>query len=292
MRRFLAAVMIIVTMSPSAWADRAATYYHKAMAHKKQGQIAKAIEALQQAIAARKDYAEAHRSLGILYRKQGKIDQAVRYLKAAAALQPRSAEVHYSLGLAYFAARKRDLAMTSLAKAVELKPNDARYAAQYGILAIRLSPEVAIRYLKKAVQLSPESADYLHQLGLACRRAATKAARVDNKELRELRLQQAEKYLLEAARRKDDAGLHYDLAVLYRYKGAEAKAIEHYEYAVSLNPKLAAAWWDLGHVYTNAKQFDQAVKAYEQYLKLQSKSKDAEVARQRIKDLKGKRNGG
>jgi len=51
---------------------------------------------------------------------------------------------------------------------------------------------------------------------------------------------------------------------------------------------MANAYWDLAHMYTQTKRNKDAVKAYERYLKLRGGSKDASIARKRIKELKGK----
>jgi len=271
-----------------ALADRAASLYHKAMALKRTGKKAEAIKTLQMALAEREDYAAVHRSLGILYRQSGNLSQAIYHLQRALDLQPGSADVHYSLGLAYYQSGEKKKALESLEKATRLKPKDAQMAAQYGTMMIRIDPEKALRPLHRAVKLSPKNGDYLHQLGLAYRKASTQAGARRKEALYDRYLKKAEQYLLEASALKDSASLNFDLAVLYRRKEKPFKAIEYLRRAVELDPKLKAAWWDLGHMYKKTKQDEEAVQAFEKYIQLDG-GPSAKIARQRIKELKSKK---
>jgi tetratricopeptide (TPR) repeat protein len=267
-----------------AQADRASTHYHKAMALKRQGNIDQAIAALRQAIAERDDYAAAHRSIGVLYRQSKQYGKAVMHLERAASLQPQAADVHYSLGLAYYRNGDKEKALRAIKRASSLKPNDARMRAQLGTLMVRSDPEGAIVHLKEAVRLDPQNAGHLHQLGLAYRRASARVGKNESK--RREYLKQAQKTLEQAVALGETAELNFDLGVLYRRLDKPFKSIEHYRRALDMKPKMAAAWWDLGHMYAKSKQHEEAIAAYEQYLKLQGHSKDAPIAQKRIKELK------
>jgi tetratricopeptide (TPR) repeat protein len=71
--------------------------------------------------------------------------------------------------------------------------------------------------------------------------------------------------------------------------GKQDKAIEHYEAAIRLDPKMAAAYWDVAHMYAQKKRDADAVAAYEKYLKVTGgKTGDSDIARKRIKELKKK----
>ena len=278
---------VLLFIGGAAQADRAATYYHQAMAYKNQGKIDQAIAALKQALAERNDYAAAHRSIGILYRQRKEYGKAVMHLERATALQPKSAEVHYSLGLAYYQNGDRKKAILSMERAASLKPNDAQMRAQLGTLLIRSDPERAIVHLKEAVRLKPKDADALHQLGMAYRQASSRSEAARDERKRREYLQQAQRYLEQSLELKESPELNFDLGVLYRRLDKPTKSIEHYERAVQMNPKLAAAWWDLGHMYAKSKRDEEAIEAYEHYLKLKGGSKDAAIAKKRISELKG-----
>jgi protein O-GlcNAc transferase len=277
------------SFASTANADRASTLYRQAIAYKKQGKIPQAIAKLKDALQERSNYAAAHRSLGILYRRLKKYPKATYHLEQAAKLEPQSAQVHYSLGLVYFRAGHRAKAAKSLNKAATLDPKNAQLLASLGAVLIRMDPEQALRVLHKAVKLKPQDGEMLHQLGLAYRKAAGRAARLRQKAKVAPYMKKAEKYMVLASAFADkSARLHFDLGVLYRRTDRLNQAISHYERAVSLDPKLASAWWDLGHVYSKVKRNDDAVKAYQKYIDLRGGSGAANIARKRIKGLKGK----
>lgn len=276
-RRMRSIVPCIVLGLLSLWvtpvgADQASAHYHKGLAYKRQGKINLAIQELEKALEQREGYAAAHHSLGMLYRKKGNLTQALNHLEQAARLEPKSGLIQYSLGIAYHRAGRRGDAIVALTKAAKLSPKDHQIQAQLGVLLIRKNPKGAIPYLQAAVKAKPGEADYLHQLGLAYRRTRN--------------LKKAEHYMLKADGIQKSAKLSFDLGVLYRRQEKKFKAIEHYESAIRQDPKLAAAYWDLGHMYTQAKRDDEAIRAYQQYLKLKGRSKDASIARKRIRELK------
>lgn len=88
-------------------------------------------------------------------------------------------------------------------------------------------------------------------------------------------------------RTKDDpeklAAALRQLAELRRHEGDEAKALEHYEEAVSLfrqagNPlRLAHTIRHLGDIHRRAERFDEALEYYEEALGICRRSKDVSI---------------
>lgn len=260
-----------------AWADEAATHYHKAMAYKKANKIDEAMGELHKAISLREDYAAAHYSLGILYRQKKQMEPAIMHLERAVKIDPKAAPAHYSLGIAYQQINKTEEALAEMQRAVELDNKDIQSRAQLGMLLIRKDPKLAIPHLETVVKAKPDDAEYVHQLGLAYRKANR------NKE--------AEQYLLKAAGMKDNSETEFDLGVLYRRQNKHEQAAEHYEKAIKLDAKMAPAYWDLGHTYEQLKRYDEATQSFNMYLKLQGDAKDAHIARLRIQEIKEKQKG-
>lgn len=273
-----AALVAIAMTSGLARGDESASYYHQAMVFKQQGRVDKAIDALKAALEIRENYAAAHFSLGILYRQQKETELAMKHLERASKLDSKSAQTLYSLGLAYHQANRLDDALVVLTKAAGLAPKDDAIHAGLGALLIRKEPARAIQHLLVAVKIKPDDAEYLHQLGLAYRKAN--------------QYEQAEKYLLRSSELKPNADTEFDLGVLYRRLEKQEKAKAHYEEALRLNPKLAAAAWDIAHIYTQLKQYDEAIQAYRTYLKLSKGGKDNAIAQKRIEELKGQTSDG
>jgi len=264
-----------VAASPgAAHADEASSHYHKALVHKRQGNLDRAIASLKQALALRDDYAAAHHSIGMLYRKRGKVDKALEHLREAARLESGSAEIHYSLALAWLAGKRVEQAIAAMRRAAELKPKDPEIQAGLGSLLIRKDPKQATVYLLKAVKAMPDDHQIVQQLGLAYRKAKN--------------FKLAEKYLLRSAAIKETATTEFNLGVLYRRMEKPQKAVAHYEAALQLNPKMAAAHWDVAHMYTQLKRDEDAIRSYRAYLALKGKSRAAAIARKRIKELQKK----
>ncbi|PID38010.1 MAG: hypothetical protein CSA65_04500 [Proteobacteria bacterium] len=282
----LAATMLL----SSARADRASSYYHQALALKKQRKYKAAIAKLRDALRERDDYAAAHRSLGILYRKLKKNNKAIHHLERATKLSSSSGQAFYSLGLAYYAAGYHKKALAALEKAAALSPKNAQLIATLGSLMMRSDPERALAHLKKAITLDSRNANHYHQLGLAYRRAAVRALRQKDKSKYDQHLKHAEKQMLVSLRMKEsNAGLHFDLGALYRRLSKRDKAIRHYQRAVALKPTLAAAWWDLGHMLKMAKRYSDAIRALQKYVQLRAGTGSARIAEKRIQELKAKK---
>ncbi|MFH1129925.1 MAG: tetratricopeptide repeat protein [Pseudomonadota bacterium] len=269
-----------------AQADVAAVHYHKALALKNQKKTDLAILELKKALANREDYAAAHLSLGILYRQQKEYSKAIFHLEKAADLEPKSAEAHLSLGKAYHYVGRKEEALVSLEKALKLDPNDLHIRYTLGVMFLGKDPTKAIEYLHAVVKAKPTEADFNHQLGLAYRKATNQLTGPKNKDKRTEFLKEAEKYLLKAAAVKEDAGLEFDLGVLFRRTERASLAIEHYENAVRLDPRMAAAFWDLGILYSQAKEYGNAIRCYENYEKLTG-GKD-NIAKKRLEELREK----
>ena len=284
---WLTVASVVIVPQGESRADQASAHYHKALALKRAGDTKRAIVELRAALQAREAYAAAHYSIGILYRKQGETQRSIFHLERATALDPKNGQAYYSLALAYFAARRKGDALIAMRTAAELLPKDARVASQLGVLMIRQDPFQAIKFLKRAMRLEPNDPEHQHQLGLAYRKATSRLTGDANETKRRKYLRIAEKHMLAAAVRKPTAGLHFDLGVVYRRLGERKEAIRHYERAIALDNKFAAAYWDVAHIYTMEKRYNEAIGAYETYRKLSgATSGDAKIAQKRIRELK------
>lgn len=96
-----------------------------------------------------------------------------------------------------------------------------------------------------------------------------------------------------------DAKLHTDIAALYyersNYADADPEsllsaAVEHYKLAIEIEPGLAEAWFNRALCYEKLSLFLKAKQDWIQYLKLDSTSKWAEEARERLKSLETRAN--
>lgn len=148
-----------------------------------EGEINKAIDALDQAAKLNPDLAEAWFKLGIAYGLAEKRDETIAtegvpsdetkkskpnsekaFEKAVSAYKkvvdanPEDDVAFYNLGRAYNKLNKDEDAERALKQAVKIKPEDSEYQTELGAILIKLAQyQEAIGPLKKAVELDPEN---------------------------------------------------------------------------------------------------------------------------------------
>jgi tetratricopeptide (TPR) repeat protein len=84
---------------------------------KARGELAKAVDQFQQAIAIDPDFALAHYNLGVVYRVQDKLEEAIAAYQRAIDLDPDYAEAHQNLGVALFKTGQVELALQAFHQA-------------------------------------------------------------------------------------------------------------------------------------------------------------------------------
>lgn len=84
-----------------------------------------------------------------------------------------------------------------------------------------------------------------------------------------------------------NANILTDQGIMFRAMGMYDRAIANFEKARSLDPKHTQSVYNLGIVYaTDLKQADKALKAFNEYLLLDSTSPQAQQVRQMIEEMK------
>ena len=79
---------------------------------------------------------------------------------------------------------------------------------------------------------------------------------------------------------QDSAHLRFALAGQYDVKGEAAKALEHAEVAVELDPDYSAAWRLLGQIQVSLGAEDKAAATYRQGIEVAERRGDQQVARE------------
>lgn len=135
-------------------------YNNRGVAYGAKGDLGRAIQDHDKAIALNPDYAESYNNRGVAYGKKGDHDHAIQDYDKAIALKPDHAKAHCNRGVAY---RKKDdlaRAIQEYDKAIALKP-DADEAYQNRGIAYVLQSEVAlaIQDFDKAIALKPDLAE-------------------------------------------------------------------------------------------------------------------------------------
>ncbi len=102
-------------------ADESAKYHLALTLIERKIRTDEAIKLLNEAIASRPDYADAHYQLGKIYNERGETEKAIRQLETAATADAKKEYVHYQLSIAYRRAARKEDADRALKLYQELK---------------------------------------------------------------------------------------------------------------------------------------------------------------------------
>jgi len=172
-----------VNRQPTEAAKSAAaldSYVQGVMAYQ-QGDTAKAMSELKDAVSKKNDLVMARSMLGDLYRSKSDYDNALEQYSVLSKLDAYSYQNHYRLGLVYQLLDRLQEAAVSYLKAVDLKPDDAPSNMSLGTVYLGLAqrgigttPEAdlaelrerAVKYAQRAVELDPNNAAAQVNLGV------------------------------------------------------------------------------------------------------------------------------
>jgi tetratricopeptide (TPR) repeat protein len=108
----------------------------------------------------------AHHALGNTFLGLGQIDKAIEQYQAAIAIEPDYAMAHYNLGVALASLGRLDEAIEQYEKAVQLQPNDAATQNNLGnALLIRGQIEMGMLHCQEALRIDPEFAEAHFNIG-------------------------------------------------------------------------------------------------------------------------------
>ena len=101
--------------------------YHLALTLiERKTRIDEALKLLNEAVALRSDYADAHYQLGKIYIEKGETEKAIAQLEIAANSDAKKDYIHYQLSIAYRKAGKKDDAARELKLYQELKAENRK----------------------------------------------------------------------------------------------------------------------------------------------------------------------
>ena len=227
---------------------------------------------------ARKETSELHNLLGAIEDADGKIIDGVRQYEAAARMDPSEKNVfdlgsdllnhqgfgqaiaifefgiaHYpnsskmrvGLGIAYYSSGRYKDAVDTLCKAADLDPSDVRALGFLGKM-IDVSPELTdelAKRLARFVQMYPNNAAANYYYALSVRSQIMPGTGVKEAGEVEARLRKAVTL---------DPGMaeaHYQLGLLYQNEKQADKAIREFETVIRLRPAFKAAHYHLARLY-------------------------------------------
>jgi tetratricopeptide (TPR) repeat protein len=181
----------------------------------------------------------------------------------------------YERGLSQVSQGQSALALSSLQEAVTLNPGYALYHDTLGMLLLDLGRvDQAITTLNQAVDLDPQRGDSLFHLGTALAEARRWHDAVDayRKAIRQPSLT-----VLDLA--------HQNLGLALFHLGRYREAEDALRFALSLDPQLQAAYYNLGLVLTAEKRPEEAKAYFRRAQQIAPESPFGQAAMERLKAL-------
>ena len=129
------------------------------------GELLKAEQAYQTALAMNASLVGAYLNLADLYRQQNDEKKSEAILRQGLKRLPEVAALLHSLGLSQVRQKAYTEASASLGRAAELDPQNSRYSYLYGLVLQRLQqPQAAVQEWKRALEFQPADRDLLMAL--------------------------------------------------------------------------------------------------------------------------------
>jgi tetratricopeptide (TPR) repeat protein len=216
-----------------------------------QGNVAEAEKYFTQATVAAPQLADAFLDLGLVQLREGKPEAAETSLAKAVALNPGLSGAHMFLGIAKYQMHEVDAASADLREEIRLQPQNVEALTWLGIVELGAGDaDKAAGPLDQAAALAPIDPNVLYLRG----RAHSLIAQESYQAL----------YSLDP----DSWRVHKALGESYSASGQPEKAVAEFLKAVEKQPMNSDLYESLGDEYQKLSRFDDAMKAYEQEVKL------------------------
>jgi superkiller protein 3 len=190
-------------------------------------------------------------------------------------VQKLQARAAYDRALSYLNDKQPAPAMTALQEAISVNPNQAVYRDTMGVVLLELGrPDMALDHFKKAVEIDPIYADAYFHLGTALAEARKwdEAVAAYRKALS-----------LPTLTIPESANQNLGLALYHLKRYPEAE--QSLRFAISLDPKLQAAYYNLGLVFVAENRKEEAKAAFREATQLAPDSPVGQAAQDRLKAL-------
>ena len=209
-------------------------------------------------------YGQFYRVLGSSYTDLKQYKEGEKYLLKALEEDPDDASARYNLGYNYFITKNYNAAIPALEKALEDPEAEFSLYDTYFYIGTAYmgldQPEKALSYFDQAIEGSPYYSYYFNKA-----EALIKLERYP----------EAIATTTEGIRNNAASGeLYFKRAQAYRHKKEFLPAQKDLEAAARLSPDDPDVLLDMGVLYTDRNEIDQALAAYHRLLRTDSKEKD------------------
>jgi len=259
-------------------------------ANKELGKLEEAIDAYNEAISIKSDYAEAYNNLGVTFQAQGKLDEALGAYKKAVSIKPDYAEAHQNIGNALKDQSKLEGSIDAYKEAVSIKPD---YAEAHNNMGVTLQEQgkldAALEAYNTALSVKPDYAEVYNNMGVTfqaqgklekaieayCKALSLKPDytqvynNVGNALQEQGKLDEALGAYKKAVSIKPDCAQAYNkIGFIFRDQGKLDKAVEAYKNALSIKPDYAEAYNNIGITLKDQGKLDEALEAYKKALSI------------------------
>ncbi|MGD0274808.1 MAG: tetratricopeptide repeat protein [Syntrophales bacterium] len=218
----------------------------------KSGNTRDAIDAYRELVRSQPQNAAAHANLGLAYGAAGSSKEEIASYRKAIALNPGDPVVHFNLGVAYEKLKMEKEAAQAYGRALKLRPDDLESAERLADLEFRAGHyNSAADLFQKVAASSPRKAYVYAKLGFACG------------ELKQYKLS-AESYEKALKYGNKDPQIRYNLAYSYEKIDHMRDASTNYEKYAAVKPTAEV----LNKVINRAVQEKNYDKALKYYMKL------------------------
>ena len=259
--------------------NHATAYNNRGWLHYRQGKTDLALADYNQTLAIEPNYAEAYNNRGILYHEQGKTELALADFNQALALNPNYAHAYNNRGALYEEQGQVDLALANYAQALAIDPNYANAYKNRGLVYLKIGDKkAAISNFRQAQQL------FIAQNNTASAEQTASILQTLEQTPTQTTANSSQKESIAS----NDAQAYYNQAVGYHEQGEVELALENYDRALALDPKLFDAYINRGVLYEGQGKTDLALADYNQALALNPNDANVYYNRGRLYAQQGK----
>lgn len=233
--------------------------YNLALLYKDIGDLDNAVKAVEKALEKHKE-PSGHNLLGFLYWTQGKKDEALKEYQISVKIDPNQEDAQYNLGVLYYNKGDLENAKEAFEKVKELNPDHPKALVYLG----NLGDETILSKAEYTDLLIPDPALRHCYLGKKY---------LDKGNIADARLEYETGFEVNP----DSPIVNQGLAVAYEYnsegvrygKGFNIeKSIFHYEKALSADPNLVEAGFNLAVLYSMEGKIDDSIRLYLRTIRL------------------------
>jgi tetratricopeptide (TPR) repeat protein len=216
------------------------------------------------------------------------IDRAIAKYVQQIAASPQSAKVHAELGDLYAQQQRWQLAAKHYRQAITLQPDlESVYKTLADLLLQQGKDEEAIKVYRQGVKNNPQNSNYLFALASALA-AQKKWLRASNNYQQAAKLEPsarvyyhwgivnyeqqeydlARSYLKQAAELEPSAEIYYYWGLTHFKLQADEAAVNCWKKAIALKQNYLLPYYQLGKLWQNQRQWQQAISAYQQVISI------------------------